>query len=203
MKRLNLIAAGLNKKKHSAAGGAGQFFLKGAGLKLVAALLLLYAGGVLPHLLLVKPYRIKLDAARNRLQAEKLQLSRLQTQQLSLAKERSALLKKKNLAAEDLEYFRSAKKDKRWQLSEILRELAGLIPADIRLNKLSIGLEQIAINGLASESRAVSDFMARLKEAERFKAPVFNFIQRNEERDGVLYGFEITAYFALGGADAR
>lgn len=202
MKRLNLIAGRL-KGGRAEVNAAGPFFLKGAGFKLVIVLLVLYAGGVLPQFLLVKPYRFKLDAAKHKLQAAKLQLSRLQTQQLGLAKERSALLKKKNLAAEELEYFRSAKKDKRWQLSEILREFTGLVPADIQLNKLSIGQEQIAINGLALESRAVSDFMARLKESGRFRAPVFNFIQRNEEKEGVFYSFEITAYFSFDGVEAK
>ena len=192
MKRLNLIPKA----------GAGQAFqAKGLffgkpGLNIVLIVAVFLAALILSQYVLNQQYKWKLTKAKNQLEAAKVQLSRLQTQQLNLSKEYDALLKKKSLVDAKLEYLKLAKRDKPGELSQALVYLPTLIPDEIWINKLLVSRDGAVINGSTLNNQAISKFMDSLNRSNKFKGSNFNFTKKSEVGDAILYNFEIATNLA-------
>lgn len=187
MRRLNLIPKA----------GAGQPFpAKGLfsgkpGLNIVLIVAVFLAALILSQYVLNQQYKGKLTKAKNQLEAAKVQLSRLQTQQLNLAKEHDTLSKKKSLVDAKLEYLKLAKRDKPGELSQALVYLPTLIPDEIWINKLLVSRDGVVINGSTLNNQAISKFMDSLNRSNKFKGSNFNFTKKSEIGDATLYNFEI------------
>lgn len=136
----------------------------------------------------------RLSSAKRQLQAVKVQLSRLQTEQLNLAKERQDLLKKKSSVDAKLEYLKGSKVDKPKELSEALVYFPSFMPDEIWINKLSVNHEQMVINGSTINNQAVSNLMDNLNKSKRFRDSNFNFTQKCTIGDMTLYNFEIITH---------
>lgn len=188
MKRLNLIPKQVKKDQ---LGLTGSPLLRSSSFKVILIIVIFFAIGVLMQFLLTKQYKWQLDKTKNQLQAAKVNLSRLQTEQLNLAKEREALLKKKSLVDARLEYLKSSKMDKPKELSEALVYLPSFMPDEIWINKLSVDRERMVINGSTLNNQAVSNLMDSLNKSKKFKDSSFNFTQKSIIGDMTLYNFEI------------
>ncbi len=192
MRRLNLIPKA----------GAGQAFAaKGLffgrpGLNIILIVAVFLAALILSQYVLNQQYKWKLTKAKNQLEAAKVQLSRLQTQQLNLSKDYDALSKKKSLVDAKLEYLKLAKRDKPGELSQALVYLPTLIPEEIWINKLLVSRDGVVINGSTLNNQAISKFMDSLSRSNKFKGSNFNFTKKSEIGDETLYNFEIATYLA-------
>lgn len=192
MKRLNLIPR-QGKKSQPTLGGKSSF-LRSPGFRIIFIALIFLAIGISAQFLFVQQYKWRLNNAKNQLQAAKVQLSRLQTEQLNLSKERQDLLKKKSLADARLEYLNSSKTDKPKELSEALVYLPSFMPDEIWINKLSVDREQMVINGSTLNNQAVSNLIENLNKSKKFRDSSFNFTQKSTVGDMTLYNFEIITH---------
>lgn len=193
MRRLNLIPkAGAGQPLRFA--GTGKPFFRRPGLNVVLIAAVFLAILILSQHILGRQYKWRLAKAKNQLEAAKVQLSRLQTQQLNLSKDREALSKKKSLVDAKLEYLKLAERDKPGELSQALVYLPTLIPDEIWINKLSVGRDGVVINGSTLNNQAISKFMDTLNGSDKFKGSNFNFTKKSEVGDTTLYNFEIATY---------
>lgn len=188
MKRFNLIPkqrkAGQPVTLKNIVGGGPKSVILSAALIVIAAALVL-PGAIAKH------GEKNLTKARQQLEFEKHELSRLQGKRLQQAKDYDLLMKKKIAAEERLQYLKEARTDKPIELSQALVYLPTLIPEEIWINKLSVNDEGIIINGSTLNNQAVSGFMDSLNRSDRFKGSSFNYTQKNEVGDATLYNFEI------------
>ncbi|MDP2942215.1 MAG: PilN domain-containing protein, partial [Candidatus Omnitrophota bacterium] len=165
-------------------------------LNIILIVAVFLAALILSQYVLNQQYKWKLTKAKNQSEAAKVQLSRLQTQQLNLAKEHDALSKKKSLLDAKLEYLKLAKRDKPGELSQALVYLPTLIPDEIWINKLLVSRDGVAINGSTLNNQAISKFMDSLNRSNKFKGSNFNFTKKSEIGDATLYNFEIATNLA-------
>ncbi|MFH0772563.1 MAG: PilN domain-containing protein [Candidatus Omnitrophota bacterium] len=191
MKRLNLIPK-QNPGNQPLRASLKIFRTRGFKTALIAAVVLSLI--VIPQFLLNQQKRWGLTKAKSQLEEAKAKLSRLQARQLNLSKDREAVLKKKSLAEEKLEYLKMSEINKPAELSQALVYLPTLIPNEIWINKLSINQEEMVINGSTLNNQAVSGFMDNLNNSSKFKNSNFNFAKKNEVGDTAVYNFEISTH---------
>lgn len=190
MKRLNLIP----KTKKSQAELTSGSFLRSPSFKVIIVIFIFLVIGITPQFLLTQQAKWQLNRAKNQLQADKVQLSRLQTEQLNLAKERQELLKKKAQVDARLEYLKSAVGNKPKEVSEALVYLPTLMPDEIWINKLSVNQDQMVINGSTLNNQAISNLMDNLNKSKKFRESSFNFTQKSAIGEMTLYNFEIVTH---------
>ncbi len=192
MKRLNLIPRQAEKGQPSLSGKAT--FLRTPTFKALLVILTFLAIGISAQFLYSQQFKWKINIAKKELQAVKTNLSRLQSQQLNLAKEHQDLVKKKLLVDARLEYLKMAGAAKSEGLSDVLAYLPMLMPDEIWINKLSISREQMVIAGSTLDNQLVSELMDNLNKSKRFKESSFQFTQKSKVGDMTLYNFEIITH---------
>lgn len=193
MKRLNLIPK-QGKKAQPLLSGSGSP-LRRPRLKAILIISIFLAIGLLSQFLFVQRYKWQLQRAKNQLQVVKVNLSRLQTEELNLSKERQDLLKKKSLAEAKLGYLKGSRTDKVKEVSEALIYFPSFMPDEIWINKLSVNEERMLINGSTLNNQAISNLTDVLNKSKKFTDSRFNFTQKSAIGEMTLYNFEIITHY--------
>lgn len=77
-------------------------------------------------------------------------------------------------------------------LSAVLAELVGVLPAEIWINKLTFGGEELKLVGSSRETQSVADLMASLDSSGQFRETQFAYTQRSEQAADSAFTFEIS-----------
>lgn len=187
MKRLNLIP---RQKSRDRVFNPQTGFKKPI-IKPVLIAVILFGIVLFSRYLLGQQYNWKVASAKKQLDAVKVQLSRLQTERLNLAKEYEVLTKKKAIVDAKLGYLKFARADSPGRLSRALVSLPDFIPDKIWINKLSAGAEGVTINGSTLSNDAIAVFMDKLNKSDKFEDLNFDFMKKSEIGGTILYNFEI------------
>lgn len=160
----------------------GSFMVAGL---IGAAVLALWPGVV------ARRYRLGTQKLRQELEQLKRSSVQLKTQQQALHVEQAKLVTTK----EQLQARRRALTQARQSgmtLSETLLELAGLVPTEVWLTKLSFTGDTLHLVGATRDPAAVVTLMAALDHSGRFSQTTFSSTQRSSKDQEVTFTFEIS-----------
>ncbi len=144
-------------------------------------------------LIIVQAGRLGFYSFKNKSFAAKIrtaqsQLSRLQSQQLNLAEDEGKFLEQKNLLESRLNVLNSAVRSPE-NFSQVLAEVAGILPQDIWATKLLYAERKISLTGSAQDVNLITQLIEELKKSADFKEVTFNYTQKDPKTNS--YNFEI------------
>ena len=154
------------------------------------------AAFILAFLLFILPLsRMKLSGRRMKIFERELkeahsQLSDKQTGELKLAEKETILEEKNEELREKLKHLKE-ETFKPVEFSKILAQIAGLLPEEIWVTKLSYTDHQLNIAGSTLEPSLVMELIETLKASDNFFQTNFNYAQK--EARSSIYNFEVNA----------
>ncbi|MBI2095355.1 MAG: pilus assembly protein PilM [Candidatus Omnitrophica bacterium] len=149
------------------------------------ALLLLMA----PQFAVASYYRGKVEQIEGRVRGATMESNRQQASQLALAEEETELLNNKTLLESRLQILKESTHEKK-QFAQILADIAGILPEEIWITRLSYVEKKMTVVGLTSKNEAIIRFIDAMKQSSNFKEVTFNYTQ--QESDTSIYRFEVT-----------
>ena len=152
---------------------------------LAAAVMILL---MVPQFAIASYYRGKAELIESQVKVKMLESSREQASQLALSQEETDLLNKKTMLESKLQVLKEATHDKK-QFAQILADIAGILPEEIWITKLSYAEKKMTVTGLTSKNQSIISFIDELKKSSNFKDVTFNYAQ--QESDTSVYRFEV------------
>lgn len=135
-------------------------------------------------------WRKELITQEKEIKEAQVKLSRLQAEQLVLAKEETVLLERKAKLEGELNFLNQAIR-KPEEFSRALAEVADLLPEEAWVTSLSYLEKKLNIIGSTSDINSIMRLVEVLKASNNFSDARFSYTQR--EPDAEVYNFEIIA----------
>lgn len=135
-------------------------------------------------------YKNKMDSVTKKVRNAQAQLGRLQSNQLELAEKEGGLLNRKALLKARLELLKEGIR-KPEQFSNVLAQVASILPEEIWVTKLVYSDKKLTITGSASNTELVVNLIESLKGSAGFTDAAFNYSQK--EPNIKVYKFEVIA----------
>lgn len=143
-------------------------------------------------------YKWKMRTFNQQIREAQKNLAQLQSTQLKLSQEEARLSERESKFKAKLRLLKAAMR-KPDRFSDLLLEVANLLPEEIWVTKLSYEEQSVNITGAASDTNLVIKLINALKLSDNFADPSFSYSQKEPESG--VYKFEVTAKLKSAKAD--